>query len=82
MNDNLSQQAAEKLAQRHVDLAQRVVSWFGFDRRREITWGPEYNQVARDIYVEACALVCVTPSPLRRDVEPRQRRDEHDQHQR
>jgi hypothetical protein len=62
-NDNMSQQDAKALAQRHVDLAHRIVAWFGFDRRREITWGPEYNQAARDLYVEACDLVGVTPHP-------------------
>jgi hypothetical protein len=62
-NDNMSQADAERLAQRHVDLAHRIVSWFGFDRRKEVTWGPDYNQAARDLYVDACALVGAKPHP-------------------
>lgn len=64
MNDNgMTQQEAEDLAQRHVDLANKVVAWFGFDRRHEITWGHDYNQTARDLYVSACRLVGVEPHP-------------------
>lgn len=63
-NDNgMTQEQAEAIAQMHVDLAHSVVRWFGFDRRREVTWGPDYNQVARDIYVKACKLIGSEPHP-------------------
>lgn len=59
----MTQEQAEALAQDHVDLAHAVVRWFGFDRRREVTWGPEYNQAARDIYEKACRVTGATPHP-------------------
>lgn len=63
-NDNgMTQTEAEKIAQKHIELASRVVAWFGFDRRDEVTWGPQYNQSARDLYERACALMSVTPHP-------------------
>lgn len=58
---SMSQKQAEEIAQQHVDLARSVVGWFGFDRRKEIVWGPDYNQAARDIYVKACLLIGVDP---------------------
>lgn len=62
MNDNgMTREAAEAIAQKHVDLAHAVVRWFGFDRRQEITWGQHYNQAARDMYVKACELTGAVP---------------------
>lgn len=59
----MTQEEAEAIARRHVELAKSVVAWFGFDRRKEITWGPDYNQAARDLYVKACGLVGAEPRP-------------------
>ena len=59
----MTQEEAEAIAQEHADLAARVVRWFGFDRRTEVTWGPDYNQAARDVYVDACRLAGVEPIP-------------------
>lgn len=64
----MTQDEAEAIAKAHVELAQSVVRWFGFDRRREVQWAPpgqpqHYNQAARDIYVKACRLIGVEPIP-------------------
>ena len=59
----MTQEEAEAIAQRHVELARKIVGWFGFDRRKEITWGADYNQYARDLYVEACKLIGAEPHP-------------------
>lgn len=61
---DISQSDAEEIARRHMNLAERVVRWFGFDRRREIVFGPHYNQVARDLYVDACRLTGEVPHNL------------------
>ena len=36
----MTQDEAEAIAKAHVELAQSVVRWFGFDRRREVQWAP------------------------------------------
>lgn len=61
--DSVTQEQAEALAQEHVNLAHSVVNWFGFNRRQEVTWGPDYNQAARDIYERACRIVGLPPHP-------------------
>jgi hypothetical protein len=57
----MEQKEAETIAERHAELARSIVGWFGFDRRKEIVWGSDYNQAARDIYEKACALIGVEP---------------------
>jgi hypothetical protein len=45
------------------DVAERIVRWFGFDDRKRIFFGPDYNQTARDLYEAACAATGRTPLP-------------------
>ncbi len=61
MTREMTQDEAEAIAQRHVELARSVAAWFGLARRKEVTWGPDYNQSARDLYVKACKLCGAVP---------------------
>lgn len=45
------------------ELAERVIRWFGFDDRRRVIWGPDYNQSARGLYEHACRVAGRIPIP-------------------
>lgn len=49
------------MSEEDKELARAVQRYFLLDARRQIIWGADYNQAARDVYERACLYLGEAP---------------------